>query len=149
MLEYGKVARIKDGEATISFCRRGECDKCRLCEVTKDGASCVLKLPNSLDVAEGDFVKVKICKTSLWRKWTALYFLPLALTAIGAGVGTLMSAGASAILAVAGLVAGLAFAVPIDVCVLRKRKGFKPYIAEMCTEAEYQKNKALPVKNDR
>lgn len=148
MLEYGKVARVKDGEVIVSFSRRGECEKCRLCEVSKDGARCEMTLKNTLGVSAGDYVKVQTGKKSLWLKWAALYFLPLALTAIGAGTGTLMSAGASAILAIAGLVAGLAFAVPVDVCVLRKKQGFKPFMSEVCTEAEYQQNTALSIKKE-
>lgn len=140
MTECGKVVRIDGERATVSFKRRGECDRCKICTVSKDGISSEITLANSLDLSVGDFVKVELYIKKIRVASALLYLLPLVLTALGAGLGVLMSVGASVILAAAGIVVGLAFAVPIDVCVVRKRQGFSPRMVEACSEAEYLKS---------
>ncbi|MDE6302607.1 MAG: SoxR reducing system RseC family protein, partial [Clostridia bacterium] len=96
-----------------------------------------LDLQSNIDVGVGDFVRVEVYRKKVRVMSVLLYFIPLLLTALGAGLGTLMSLGASIILGLAGLIVGLACAVPIDVCVVRKKSGFSPHIIGICTEADY------------
>ena len=137
MIETGEVIRVNDGRATVRFARHGECESCRICSVVKDGLHSELDLPNDLDVGTGDFVRVEVYNKKVRVLSALLYFIPLLLTAFGAGIGTLMSLGASIILAIAGLIVGIAFAVPIDVCVVRRKSGFSPRMTGVCTEEEY------------
>ena len=137
MIEIGKVISVSDGRATVRFARRGECESCRICAAVKDGVHSELNLPNDLDIGVGDFVRVEVYNKKVRVLSVLLYFIPLLLTALGAGIGTLMSLGASIILAIAGLIVGLAFAVPIDICVVRKKSGFSPRMTGVCTEADY------------
>ena len=136
MIEAGKVVRLKDDKAVISFARRACCDRCAVCTVNKDGASVEIEVENTLNLNVGDCVKVQVFKRKIRAASVLVYVLPLLLIALGAGLGSLASAAASAILGVLGLVVGLAFAVPLDVCVLRKRDGYKPRMIEVCNQED-------------
>ncbi len=146
MIEIGRVSKVKDGKATVAFARHGMCDWCGICSVTKDGGAVELTLDNSLELNVDDYVKVEIFKRKLRVGSVLIYLLPLCLIALGAGLGVLASKAASAILAVLGLIVGLAFAVPVDVFVFRKRDGFKPKMLEACTENDYINNIHKPIK---
>lgn len=138
MFEYGKVIKADGDSVTVSFKRKGKCDGCRTCAVSKGGTGCELTLPNRVNAVVSDYVKVRIFKKGVHAASIALYCIALALTALGAGLGIIMSVGASVILAILGFVVGLAFAVPIDVCVIRRKNA--PQIVSVCSEAEYIRN---------
>jgi len=140
MTEYGRVSRLDGDIATVVFERRGECDRCRMCSVAKDGIHVEIKLENTLGINVGDYVKVRVFKKKIRLGSALIYLLPLCLTALCAGLGALASLGASILLGITGLVVGLAFAVPIDVFLIRKKDGYKPVMLEVCGEADYLNN---------
>lgn len=148
MTEYGKIVSAVDDAATVSFKRHALCDKCKMCRVHSDGKHCMLDVKNDIGANKDDFVTVRVYKRSVRAKSLLLYLLPLALTALGVGLGTLMSIGASVILGVCGLVVGLAFAVPIDVLVIKKHDGFYPKTVSVCTEADFDKNAGKVLKDN-
>ncbi len=135
MTECGRVASVNGENAKVVFKRRAECDKCRMCVASKDGKHSEITVANTLNLCEGDCVTVEVYKRKIQVLTVVLYIFAFALTALGAGVGSIMSKGASAILGVAGFVIGMAFAVPIDVCVLRKKQ--KPKMIRERAESEY------------
>lgn len=141
MVELGVVARIEGDVATVSFARRGECDRCRMCRVAGDGSKCVIDVKNSLEVSVGDYVKVEVFNGRIHTLSALIYALPLLLTAICVGLGTLMGLIETVILGVAGFAVGMGIAIPVDLCVIRKAKGFKPVMTEIISEAEYLKSK--------
>lgn len=145
MTEIGRIVKLKDSNAVVRFYRRGKCDGCGICSVIKDGAYVELELENSLELSVDDYVKVEIYNKRVFRTSMLIYLLPLFLTAIGAGVGSLASVGAGILIALAGLVVGFAFAIPIDVFVLRKKNGYKPRMLGACREVDYLNSK--PEKN--
>lgn len=142
MTEIGRIIRLDGENAAVRFFRRGECDRCLICTVARDGAQVELSVRNSLGLNVGDFVRVEVYKRSSYRKSILLYLLPLALTALCAGLGSLASLGASILLGIAGLVVGLAFALPIDICVLRR--GIASRMTEVCREIDYLNAKPRP-----
>ena len=142
MTEIGKIIKLNDDKATVRFFRKGECDRCLICTTVKDGAQVELSVKNSLELNVGDFVKVEVYKKSNYRKSMLIYLLPLVLVALGAGLGSLAGLGASILLGIAGIVVGLAFALPIDICVLRKNGA--PRMIEVCTEIDYLNAKPKP-----
>lgn len=141
MTEIGKIVRVRDKDATVRFFRRDECDKCGICKVANDCAYVEITLENTLNLNAEDYVRVEIYSKRAYLSSILIYLLPLCLTALCAGLGTLASGAASAILAFTGLIAGLAFALPIDICVLRKRSGYKPRMTEAVREVDYENSK--------
>ena len=134
MVECGVVSRVKGGNATVCFAHRGECDRCHICDVSRDGMKCELSMPNTLDVSVGDYVKVEVYKKSVRMLSAAMYSLVLLLTGIGVLIGTFMSLGATVILGVVGFLVGLGVALGIDFGVIRKRRGFKPMMIEIMSD---------------
>lgn len=141
MVEYGVVSRVNGGKATVCFDRRGECDRCHICDTSRDGMKCELILPDTLGVMVGDYVKIEVYRKSVRMLSAAMYSLVLLLTGIGVLIGTFMSLGATVTLGLGGFVVGLGVAIGIDFGVIRKKRGFKPVMLEISTEAEYLKNK--------
>lgn len=141
MLECGRVKTVDGDIATVIFSRHGECDRCHICRASNDGTNCELKVVNTLNACAGDCVKVEVYRRSTRVLSAALYLLPLALTAIGVAIGCFLSAAATAIIGAACFAAGIAIAIPIDVCVIRKKKGFAPEMTEIGSEAEFEANK--------
>ena len=139
MTEIGKIIKIEDNQATVRFFRKGECDRCLICSTVRDSAQVELSVKNSLELNVGDYVKVEVYEKSNYRASILIYLLPLIFVALGAGLGSLAGLGASIIIGVVGLVVGLAFALPIDICVLRKNGA--PRMLEVSTEIEYLKSK--------
>ena len=130
MVESGVVTATKDNLATVSFKRRGECDKCQLCKVSNDCTKVEVVLENTLGVNVGDYVSVEIGKKT-HAAAALIYLVPLILVGIGIFIGSILSPLAQGILAVAGLILGLAVALPIDFCVLRKSKRLAPKMKEI------------------
>ena len=135
------MSRVNGGMATVCFDRHGECDRCHICDVSRDGMKCELSVPDTLNVSVGDYVKVEVYKRSVRVLSAAMYSLVLLLTGIGVLIGVFMSLGATVILGVSGFVLGLGVAVGIDFGVIRRKRGFKPAMVELSAEAEYLKNK--------
>lgn len=119
-VEKGKVLKLEGDKAIVAFERCARCDKCRICTLARDGLHVTRTVPNTLNANVGDEVEVEM-RARAATVSALIYLVPLALTAIGAGIGTIFSNGASAILAAAGLIVGLAIALPIDLAVFRKR----------------------------
>ncbi|MBR2334386.1 MAG: SoxR reducing system RseC family protein [Clostridia bacterium] len=130
MVESGVVTATKDNLATVSFKRRGECDKCQLCKVSNDCTKVEVVLENTLGVNVGDYVSVEIGKKTHTAA-ALIYLVPLILVGIGIFIGSILSPLAQGILAVAGLILGLAVALPIDFCVIRKSKRLAPKMKEI------------------
>lgn len=137
MTEIGEVTGVRGERATVRFPRKGECDKCLICSVVKEGSRVELDLDNTLKLNVGDFVEVEVFSRRAYRAYLLIYLIPLVLVALCAGLGTLAGMAPAVILALAGLIAGLAFAVPIDICVLRKNLGRKPKMTKVVREADY------------
>ena len=131
MIECGEVTRVKDDLATVSFKRRGECDKCQRCQVCNDCTKVEIQLENTLNVNVGDFVSVDMGFRGLHLAAGLIYLVPIILIAIGIFIGSILSPLAQGILAVAGLIVGLAIAIPIDLLVIRKSKKFVPKMKEI------------------
>lgn len=131
MIELGEVTKIQGNLATVSFKRRGECDKCQRCKVSNDCTRVELQLENTLNVNVGDYVSVDMGRKVLHTAAALIYLVPLALVGIGVFIGSILSPLAQGILAVAGLVVGLAIALPIDFCVIRKSKRLKPKMKDI------------------
>lgn len=137
MTEIGRIIKTEKGIATVRFARKGECDRCLICSVAKDGAHVDLDVDNSLDLSVGDYVKVEVYDKRVRRASAFIYLIPLILVALGAGLGSLAGVAAAIIIGILGLVAGLAFSVPIDICVIRRKSGAKPRMTESATEDSY------------
>ena len=146
MTEVGKIIKLEDDKATVRFFRKGECDRCLICSTVKDGTQVELSLKNSLELNVGDFVKVEVYKKSNYCASILIYLLPIILVALGAGLGSLAGLAASIIIGIAGLVIGLAFALPIDFCVLRKNGA--PRMIEVAREIDYLNSKPKPDNKD-
>lgn len=139
MTEIGRIIKLEDDKAVVRFFRKGECDRCLICSAVKDGMQVELPVKNSLELNVGDFVKVEVYKKSNYRASILIYLLPPVLVALCAGLGSLAGLGASIILGIVGLVVGLAFALPIDICILRKNGA--PRMIEVAAEIDYLKSK--------
>jgi sigma-E factor negative regulatory protein RseC len=131
MIEKGEVIKTNDNIATVSFKRRGECDKCGRCKVSNDCTKVEIQVENTLGVNVGDYVSVDMGNKALNLMTALIYLVPLALVAIGVFVGSILSPLAQGILAVAGLILGLAVALPIDFCVIRKSKRLVPKMKDV------------------
>lgn len=137
MNEIGRIIKAEKNMATVRFARKGECDRCLICSPAKDGAHVDLDVDNSLDLSVGDYVNVEVRDNRVLRASVLIYLIPLILVALGAGLGSLAGAATAIIIGILGLVVGLAFSVPIDICVIRKRSGAKPRMTEPATEESY------------
>ena len=131
MIERGVVTKTQGNLAIVSFKRRGECDKCQRCKVSNDCTRVEIQVENILDVNVGDYVSVDMGKRILHMAAALVYLVPLALVGIGVFIGSILSPLAQGILAVAGLIVGLAIALPIDFCVIRKSKRLKPKMKDI------------------
>lgn len=120
MTRQGVVERVNGDFAYVVFDKIAECDKCGYCQSCRGGTSVALRLKNTVGAQTGDKVQVDIGQKRS-TLCALIYLLPLSLVAIGIGVGLMMSAAAAAILSSAGLVVGLAVAIPIDLTVFKKR----------------------------
>lgn len=119
-IERGTVLKVDGDFAQVAFERTARCDKCRACKVDRDGRRVVARVKNTLGAGVGDVVDVNMRRMPQTLS-CLIYLLPVILVAIGIGVGYDRSPAAMAILSAAGLILGLAVALPIDLAVLRKK----------------------------
>ncbi len=136
MLEKGEIVKIDDKLATVRFERKGYCDTCQHCNVTKDGAHTQTSVENTLDLNVGDFVEIDFCEKKLTLVYVLIYALPLVFVGIAAYVGTLFNKLMLAIMCVGALVVGFAISILIDRLVLRKKKVFKPRMVRILQQEE-------------
>ena len=139
MIEKGEVTKTQGGIATVSFNRRGECDKCQLCKVSNDCTKVEIEVENTLNVNTGDFVSVDMGKKGIRLAAALIYLVPLVLVVLGVLIGSILSPLAQGILAVAGLIVGLAVALPIDFCVIRKSNKLVPKMKDILEEQPNKK----------
>ena len=139
MIEYGQVTKTKDNLATITFKRRGKCDKCQLCKVSNDCTKVEIEVENTLNVNQGDYVSVDMGNRGFRLLTASIYLVPLVLVVIGVLIGSILSPLAQGILAAAGFIVGLSVALPIDLCVIRKSRKLVPKMKEVLHE--------LPIKS--
>ncbi len=132
MTERGVVTKIKGKKATVQFDRKSACDSCHMCAVTRDGMKVQIVIDNTLDANVGDFVEVQMGDKFVVTAALIVYVIPLLLTAIGIGVGTLLGELAQILLAVGGLVLGFVIAFLLDRFVIRKKKQFAPVMTAVC-----------------
>lgn len=132
MTERGVVSKVKGNKATVRFERRSACDKCHMCAVTKDGMKVEVVIENSLGANEGDFVEVEMGEKYVLTAATIVYVIPLILTGLGIGLGTLINEIAQICFAIGGLVIGFVIAILLDRLVIRKKKGFVPTMKSIC-----------------
>ncbi len=125
MTERGVVVKLK-GRAVVRFDRRGACDKCRMCAVTRDGMKVEALVENILGANVGDFVEVEMGERFVLTAAVIVYIIPLVLVGLGVGIGSLFSQTTQLVLAVGGLIAGFLTAYLLDRFVIRKKKGFAP-----------------------
>lgn len=136
MTEIGIVKNIDGDLAEVEFKRRGKCDKCRECTIADNGLTCSCKIKNTLSAEVGDYISTSL-NTKKRVGSVLLYLIPVVLVSLCVGLGTLRGWETSLILGILGFVVGLAFAVPIDVCVLRRDNGYKPKMLKIASEDEY------------
>jgi len=126
MTERGVVSKVKGNKATVRFERQSACDKCHMCAVTKDGMKVEIVIENTLGANEGDYVEVEMGEKYVLTAATIVYVIPLILTGVGIGIGTLINEIAQICLGIGGLVVGFVIAILLDRLVIRKKKGFVP-----------------------
>lgn len=131
MIEYGEVTKTKDNLATVTFKRRGKCDKCQLCKVSNDCTMVEIEIENTLNVNQGDYVSVDMGNRGFRLVTASIYLVPLVLVVLGVLIGSILSPLAQGILASAGLVIGLVIALPIDFCVIRKSTKIIPKMKDV------------------
>ena len=136
MTERGVVSKVKGNKATVRFERRSACDKCHMCAVTKDGMKVEVVVENTLGANEGDFVEVEMGEKYVLTAATIVYVIPLVLTGLGIGLGTLINEIAQICLGIGGLVIGFVIAILLDRLVIRKKKGFVPTMKSVCTPSK-------------
>ena len=91
MTERGVVSKVKGNKATVRFERQSACDKCHMCAVTKDGMKVEIVIENTLGANEGDCVEVEMGEKYVLTAATIVYVIPLILTGVGIGIGTLIN----------------------------------------------------------
>ncbi len=126
MTERGVVAKVRKGKATVRFDRKSACDQCHMCAVTRDGMKVEIVIDNKLGANVGDFVEVEMSEKFVLTSAVIVYLIPLALTAIGVGVGSVLSELVQILLSIGGLVLGFVIAFLIDKFYVRKRPKFSP-----------------------
>ena len=132
MTERGVVSKVKGNKATVRFERQSACDKCHMCAVTKDGMKVEIVIENTLGANEGDCVEVEMGEKYVLTAATIVYVIPLILTGVGIGIGTLINEIAQICLGIGGLVVGFVIAILLDKLVIRKKKGFVPTMKAIC-----------------
>ncbi len=125
MTEIGVVCAAKDKNATVRFKRHAECDTCNVCRVCKDGKEVEINVENALNANIGDKVEICVYKRSILLFTVLAYAIPLVLTAVGYGIGSVVTDIARIVLSVCGFVVGMTIALLLDKFVIRRRKYFK------------------------
>ncbi len=136
MLEKGEIVKIDGKFAIVQFQRKGYCDTCQRCKVTKDGAHSQMKVENTLGLNEGDFVEIDFSEKKLTLAYVFTYAIPIVLIAICAFIGTLFNMLAVAIMCSVALVVGLAISLLIDFFAIRKRKRLEPKMVRIARKEE-------------
>lgn len=134
MTERGVVVKVKGKRATVRFDRRSACDSCHMCAVTRDGMKVEVVIENTLGANVGDFVEVEMAQKFVLTAAVIVYLIPLALVALGVGIGVLFNELTQILLAVGGLVGGFVIAFLLDKFVIRKKKGFSPQMKSICLQ---------------
>ena len=134
MTERGVVVKVKGKRATVRFDRRSACDSCHMCAVTRDGMKVEVVIENTLGANVGDFVEVEMAQRFVLTAAVIVYLIPLALVALGVGIGVLFNELTQILLAVGGLVVGFVIAFLLDRFVIKKKKGFSPQMKSICLQ---------------
>ena len=134
MTERGVVVKVKGKRATVRFDRRSACDSCHMCAVTRDGMKVEVVIENTLGANVGDFVEVEMAQKFVLTAAVIVYLIPLALVALGVGIGVLFNELTQILLAVGGLVLGFVIAFLLDKFVIRKKQGFSPRMKAICLQ---------------
>ncbi|MBO4380971.1 MAG: SoxR reducing system RseC family protein [Clostridia bacterium] len=134
MTERGVVVKVKGKRATVRFDRRTACDSCHMCAVTRDGMKVEVVIENTLNANVGDFVEVEMAQRFVLTAAVIVYLIPLALVALGVGLGVLFNQLTQILLAVGGLVLGFVIAFLLDRFVIKKKKGFSPQMKSICLQ---------------
>ena len=147
MTERGVVVKVKSKRATVRFDRRTACDSCHMCAVTRDGMKVEVVIENTLNANVGDFVEVEMAQRFVLTAAVIVYLIPLALVALGVGLGVLFNQLTQILLAVGGLVLGFVIAFLLDRFVIKKKKGFSPQMKSICLQTvdeHLESNNTLP-----
>lgn len=147
MTERGVVVKVKGKRATVRFDRRTACDSCHMCAVTRDGMKVEVVIENTLNANVGDFVEVEMAQRFVLTAAVIVYLIPLALVALGVGLGVLFNQLTQILLAVGGLVLGFVIAFLLDRFVIKKKKGFSPQMKSICLQTvdeHLESNNTLP-----
>lgn len=135
MIEKGKIIKIKGDKATVQFDRKSACDRCHMCAVVKDPMKVQIVVKNTLNLSVGDYVAVEMGQRYVVTAAAIVYMIPLALTGVGIGLGTLLSELWQVIFAFIGLIIGFGIAIALDK-VLKNKKGFTPKMVSVPLEEE-------------
>lgn len=134
MNETGTVSKIKrNGNVVVCFDRKSACDQCRMCAVSKNGKTVEVVLKNTLGVDVGDKVEVTMGSKYVLTAAVIVYVIPLILVAIAVFAFSPLGEIAQIIASMVALFLGLALAVVLDKCVVRKKKGFVPEMTRIVT----------------
>ncbi len=134
MLEKGEIIKLDGNMATVRFERKGYCDTCQTCKVTKDGAHTQTEIKNTLNVNVGDFVEIDFSEKKLTLIYVCVYLIPLLLVGIAGYIGTLFNKLTLALLCVIALVVGFSISIAIDRIVVRRKKVSKPRMIRILSE---------------
>ena len=121
--ERGRVTRVVDGYAFVRFERRAACDKCGMCKIDADSVHVVARVKNTFGAHTDDYVEVDMKKRPALLA-CLIYLVPLILALTGFAIGFAFTPLAKVLGATAGLILGLAIAIPIDLLVFRRK--FEP-----------------------
>lgn len=142
MKEVGQVTAIDGGTARIRFKRSSACQKCGACMMSQSQQEMFLNVENTLQAAEGDWVKVDIESPMLIKASLITYIFPLVMLILGLVAGYFLNEAAhiTANSEVVAAIGGLLFvAVSYGVIRLleprfRKTRGFTPRMIERAEE---------------
>lgn len=91
MTENGKVIKVENGNAIVSFNRQSMCGDCSGCAVSKKNSRVDATLINDLGAEEGDIVSVEFSDKEVIKASFFAYLIPLIMATIGIVIGTLLS----------------------------------------------------------
>ncbi len=136
MTEYGKVVEKNDDFVKIRIKNCGKCDNCRVCDDTTHAQYSEISLKNTINADIDDIVMFEPYKTSTHVFSALCYLIPLILTVIAAAVSFRFSKEACAAFTSGAFIVGLAISLIVDFVCIRRLRGFKPALVEICCGRE-------------
>lgn len=142
MKEVGQVVLLEDSIATVRFERSSACKDCGACMMSESQKEMLLKVSNTLNAKENEWVKVELESPMLIKASLITYIFPLFLLIIGAAVGYFLNeaigimAESQTMAAIMALVfVALSFVIiHMLESKFKKNKGFSPQMVQIVDE---------------